>query len=85
MDVVVNPRMAVTVKIRRSRRGFRAGASDEYADDDDKELIYPVTVSNVSKLDSHTVVLGLFALFINLFNASCSKLLLLEGFSAILL
>ena len=47
MDVVVNPRMAVTVKIRRSRRGFRAGASDEYADDYDKELIYPVTVSNV--------------------------------------
>jgi len=47
MDVVVNPRMAVTVKIKRNRRGLRAGASDEYADDDDKELIYPVTVSNV--------------------------------------
>ena len=51
MDVVLNPRMVVTVKIRRDRRGGQTGSnsddndSDDDDDDDDEEIIrYPPSV-----------------------------------------
>jgi len=43
MDVVLNPRMVVTVTIRRDRRGGQAGSNSD--NDDEEEIIrYPPSV-----------------------------------------
>jgi len=50
MDVVLNPRMVVTVTIRRDRRGRQTGSnsddndSDDDDDDDEEIIRYPPSV-----------------------------------------
>jgi len=54
MDVVTNPRMVVTVKIRRNRKGGQDGSDDnDDSEEEEKEKViqYPATVSNILSLD----------------------------------